>query len=340
MNDIILKKYRIKQNVSVGPKYTEHHYQAFNSNFVGRWQRYGGKVDLNESVQSIVCDYCSSDYSQRLRNRESFSIPPRSYQVQGYTYPIDKWDWEFCICKNRHSCWGQSERLFDVKRKQDKYQMTHIKVLGGKYEQIEDRQYVELTRKSNYPNRFQGIMNRSRRPSFFWPNLFDGQPWNDWYIFHVDNQTNLPLPDHVRGSPFCTLPEVYQKPEYMYVNNIKFEIFRRNRDYPFPTNLWECKQNHHPVAITTLDLYPGGAGFKCKQLKYLVNKEFDKSVKSSSDVTWTAYDLMHYPGIHKDWTEEEYIYPAEAFVPYKQDGYAGPITSYYHRINCNNPYFS
>ena len=326
MNDIILKKkYRIKQNVSLGPKYAEHHYPAFSSNYLGRWQRYGGQVDLNESVKPIVCDYCFSDYTQRLSNRESSQIPSRSYQVQGYTYPMDKWEWEFCICKNRHSCWGQSERLFDMKRTRDKYQMTQIKVLGGDHEQIEDRLYFELTRKSNYPNRFQGVINRSRRPSFFWPNLFDGQPVNDWYIFHVDNQTNLPLPDHVRGSPFCTLPEVYQKPEYMYVNNFTFEIFRLNKDFPFPSKLCEAKQNHHPVAITTLDLYPGGAGFKCKQLKYLVNEEFDKSVKSSSDMTWT---------------EKEYIYPAEAFIPYKQDGYAGPITSYYHRINLNNPYFS
>ena len=72
---------------------------------------------------------------------------------------------------------------------------------------------------------------------------------------------------------------------------------------------------------------PGGAGFECKQFKYLVNEEFDKSVKSSSDIDMT-------------WTEKEYIFPAEAFIPYKKDGYAGPITSYYHRINCNNPYFS
>ena len=258
MNSLILqKKYKINQNVRLGPRYTEHHYPAFNSNFIGRWQRYGGKVDVNASVQPILCDECRSDFFRRQKNRESSQIPPRSYQVEGITYPLDKWEWEFCICRNRYSCWGQSERLFDVKRKRDKYQMTQVKVLGGIHEQIEDRHYFELTQTSNYPNRFQGTINRSRRPSFFWPNLFDGQPENDWYIFHVDNQTNLPLPEHMRGSPFCTLPEVYKKPEYKYVNNFTFEIFRRNEDYPFPTKLWESKQNHHPVGITTLDLYPG-----------------------------------------------------------------------------------
>ena len=68
----------------------------------------------------------------------------------------------------------------------------------------------------------------------------------------------------------------------------------------------------------------GGAGFVCKQYKYLENQEFDKSVKCSSDMTWT---------------EKEFIFPNEAFIPLKQNGFAGPITSYYHRVNCKNPYF-
>ena len=108
------------------------------------------------------------------------------------------------------------------------------------------------------------------------------------------------------------------------MNTFTFEIFRKNPDNPWPTCLWESKQNHHPVAITTLNLYPGGAGFECKQYKYLVNEYFDKSVQSS--------DMK--------WTDQEYIYPLEAFIPYKQDGYAGPITSYYHRVNCVNPFFT
>ena len=63
-----------------------------------------------------------------------------------------------------------------------------------------------------------------------------------------------------------------------------------------------------------------------KQYKYLKNKDFDKSVKSSdSDMSWT---------------DTEFIHPFEAFIPNKKDGYAGPITSFYHRVNCNNPFFT
>ena len=324
-NQIQKRKYRIVQNVVVGPRYTEHHYPVFSSNFIGRWQRYGGKVEVNDSVEPLFCDYCFSDYFTRQTNRRKCNILENSYQVEGLTYSLDKWDWDYCICRNGNNCWGPSERLFDLKRKKNFYQMTQTKVLDGVHEQVEDKIYFEMKQKSNYPKRFTGIANRFTRPSFFWPNLFDGQPRQDGYIFHVDNQTNLPLPPHMRGSPFCSLPKVYQVPEYMFVNNFTFEIFRRNPEFPWPTNLWESKLNHHPVAITTLDLYPGGSGFKCKQLKFLVNQEFDKSVKSSSDVKWT---------------EKEYIWEREAFIPNKQDGYAGPITSYYHRINCVNPYFS
>ena len=63
-----------------------------------------------------------------------------------------------------------------------------------------------------------------------------------------------------------------------------------------------------------------------KQYKYLKNKDFDKSVKSSD--------------CDMSWTDTEFIHPFEAFIPNKKDGYAGPITSFYHRVNCNNPFFT
>ena len=318
------KKYKVQKNVVIGKKFTEYHYPSFTSNFTGRWQRRGGKVEVNDSVEPILCDHCFSDYFQRRKTRESCDIKESSYQVENFTYPEDKWEWDLCLCKNPNKCWGPAERLFDLKRKRDFYQMTHIKVINGIHEQIEDRQYFNLSRKSNYPNRFTGVVNRFSCPSFFWPNLFDGEPKNDCYIFHVDNHTNYPLPEHMWGSPFCYLPNVYQSPAYKFVNSFTFEIFRKNSEKPWPSSLWESKQNHHPVAITTLNLYPGGAGFECKQFKYLTNEDFDKSVKSS--------DMK--------WTDQEYIYPLEAFIPYKQDGYAGPITSYFQRVNCLNPFFT
>ena len=279
--------------------------------------------------------------------------------------------------------------------------MSHKTVIENQSEQIKDSQYFYLRRMSKYSNRFTGTINKFTQPSFFWPNLFD-DPYPNNYIFHVDNQTNKPLPDNLRGKPFHSLPDVYSKPEFMFVNNFTFEIFKKNEDYPWPTTLWQSKQNHFPVAITTLDLYPGqswtmnihkittahycsiqfkfltfhftiaiarssssradpwmrvafkcfnqcdcpdcltagsgfwltevnsniwrqgpsannfpqfmfltvkgGAGFVCKQYKYLENQEFDKSVKCSSDMTWT---------------EKEFIFPNEAFIPLKQNGFAG-----------------
>ena len=319
------KKFNIRQNVFVGVKWTEHQYPPLTSNFVGRWQKYGGKVYLNESVESILCAQCSTDYFHRQKTREFCGIKESSYQVENFTYPEDKWDWDLCLCRNLSNCWGPAERLFDLKRKRDFYQMTHIKVINGTHEQIEDRQYFTLYRKSNYPNRFTGVINRFSRPSFFWPNLFDGEPLNDCYIINVDNQTNLPLPEHMKGSPFCHLPKIYQDPRYKFVNSFQFEIFRKNPENPWPTSLLESKQKHHPVAITTLNLYPGGSGFECKQYKFLKNKDFDKSVKSSdSDMSWT---------------DTEFIHPFEAFIPNKQDGYAGPITSFFHRVELYKSFF-
>lgn len=133
--------------------------------------------------------------------------------------------------------------------------MSHISVIENQSEQINDRQYFNLKRMAN-PNRFIGIINKFTQPSFFWPNLFDDPTPNN-YIFHVDNQTNKPLPDNERRKPFHSIQDVYKKPEFMFVNNFTFEIFKKNENYPWPTTLWQSKENHFPVAITTLDLYPG-----------------------------------------------------------------------------------
>lgn len=197
-----------------------------------------------------------TDYIRRRENRQSCQIPENSYQVNGYTFQSDKWNWEYYICKNKYSCWGPTERLFQMKRKNDFYQMSHKTVIENQSEQIKDSQYFYLSRMSKYSNRFTGTINKFTQPSFFWPNLFD-DPYPNNYIFHVDNQTNKPLPDNLRGKPFHSLPDVYNKPEFMFVNNFTFEIFKKNEDYPWPTTLWQSKQNHFPVAITTLDLYPG-----------------------------------------------------------------------------------
>ena len=60
---------------------------GMHESLVGLWQRYGGKVDVNISNESILCNRCVKDYYQRKENRLSYQIPESSYQVIGHTFP-------------------------------------------------------------------------------------------------------------------------------------------------------------------------------------------------------------------------------------------------------------
>ena len=322
MNDF-RKKYKIIQNVFIGPKYLEHHYQSSDHSFVGRWTKYGHQIVINNSTDPLMCDYCFEDYFRRKSNRDGV-INESSYQVTGFTHPKDRWDWEFGVCKNRVNCWGQYERIFDIKRKGYFYQMTSSKCKDGIHEEIQHRMYFTLKQRHQSPILLNSMSSKYGHSPFFWPGLFTSEPKDAWYIYSINTGPNkaLPLP-WMKNRPISNWPKEFQTPDFIYPNQMWFYIHRYDRNKPWPETLGEMERDHIPVGLTYLQLYAGGSGFVCRQYKFTKNQEFDDSVRVGEE----------------DYHNDIYVLPYESYIPFVQDGYAGPVISYYQRIHSKNPYF-
>ena len=97
----------------------------------------------------------------------------------------------------------------------------------------------------------------------------------------------------------------------------------------FAKSLLELRTNHTPVATSFIEIYPGGGGFRCLQFKYVNHNP----------------DLVLHPSPHpqtiKDYYKEledeidlvGYLNAEECFIFGIQDGYSGPMISYYGRID-------
>ena len=321
--DEFKKTHKVIQNVFVGPKFLEHHYPPADHSFVGRWTKYGHKIVINNSTGSLNCDFCVEDYFRRKRSREGV-LDTSSYQVTGCTHPNDHWEWEFGICRNKEKCWGQYERIFDIKRKGYFYQMTNSKCKDGIHEEIQHRMYFTLKQKYHSPMLLNSMSSKYGHSPFFWPGLFEGEPQKAWYIYSINTGPNKPLPYlWMKNSPIAVWPKEFQIPDYVYPNQMWFYIHRYDQKKPWPETLGEMERDHIPVGLVYLQLYQGGSGFVCRQYKYRRNQEFDDSVRVSEG----------------DYFNDCYVLPYESYIPFVQDGYAGPVISYYHKIHSRNPFF-
>ena len=320
MNNTFEKKYKIVQNIYDRMKYREHHYPPSDNSFVGRWTKYGHKVVVNNSTDSLMCDDCFEDYFRRKKNRDGV-IKESSYQVTGFTHPNDLWEWEFGVCRNQTRCWGQYDRIFDVKRKGYQYQLTCSKVKDGINEEIQNRMYFTLVQNHRSPMLLTSMSSKYGHSPFFWPGLFEGEPQDAWYIISINTGSNKPLPlPWMKNSPIAYWPSEFQTPDYIYPNQMWFYTHRFDKKKPWPETVGEMEQNHIPVGLTYLQMYPGGSGFICRQYKWVRNQEFDDSVKVEDG----------------DFHNDIYVLPYESFIPFVQDGYAGKACHYYVTFSIKN----
>ena len=231
---------------------------------LGRWVKYGQQVDINPSTESLFCDSCFMDYNLRRKYYQEMNLKNtnRSYQVPGVTFARDLWPWEFSICHNSQ-CWGKAQRIFDVKRKENRYQFTHSKTVNGVTETVLDRQYFNVFQEnpsSSYNLSYSGIGMKNKKPLFFWPNFLLNEPQNATYYFYVYLNQMQRIPQDLKSIPISCRPHSYQTSEYKYPFTMRIEIFRENCDsrspYPIPTTYSEL-QNHFKIGKTFIELYPG-----------------------------------------------------------------------------------
>ena len=121
--------------------------------------------------------------------------------------------------------------------------------------------------------------------------------------------------------------------ENLYPQTMVLEHFKEDQtSKAIPKNWKELHDKHYPVALTYMEMYPGGAGCKMLQFKYLENVEFRKYDKDNYNELYAMpreerIRRLKWEGWMNDW--KSYIEEKGAFIEGQQDGWAGPIVSYW-----------
>ena len=121
------------------------------------------------------------------------------------------------------------------------------------------------------------------------------------------------------------------------------EHFKQNSENSsIPQNWSELAKFHFPVALSHLEMYPFGAGLRQVQFKYMVNE----SMKGLDQNDWLNFQAK--PSNEKidffkgrDWSTEykKYFDQKSAFWENFQNGWGGPVVSFYRRHDEMNTWF-
>ena len=136
--------------------------------------------------------------------------------------------------------------------------------------------------------------------------------------------------------------EAENQPQY-FPNTLILEHFRQNPNIKEIPKTWkECSDLHFPISLTYLQMYPGGSGIRQIQFQQKVNKEInqidpDDWINFASKPSNERVEYFKW----RDWHLEypDLIDGKSSFREGIQDGYLGPIVSFYARQDEINTWF-
>ncbi len=281
-------------------------------------------------------------------------IKLRSYQVLGLTKNFNQYDWEKTRCNNLSGCWGPAERILEVRQKPDIMQMIHIKIRPNQTnEEVVNRLYLSLKKKEYQRERnsnekiYTSIGSCSKMKDFFWPDLFSGNSSlkKKTYYFHVSIVPRDPV-SGLENLPVVWWPDELKTRDRVFPMTMNMEFFESHKDLnlPFPSSYNELVTNYKPSHLTFLDMYEGGAGLRVSQYKWVDNETLNREAplplwsnkRSRTDLDVALYENKFRPR----WINTQHLDEKNCFVKDFQNGFSGPIVSYWARVHHFNAYFS
>ena len=259
-----------------------------------------------------------------------------SYQVIGVTNPREHFEWEFGRCSDQGRCWGTAQRLLDIRRSGDEYMIANVKIADGIHEEIVDKFFVRMNRRyREFPKNsyyYEGIAFKSKLPKFGWPKLVDDVEVGKGFFIHVSMIQKPIPPEDILGKPRADWPTGYSTSSYINAMIVRIEHFWcKSSVEDFPS----CRQDLeelYPLSLTIMEIYPGGGGMRMLQFKYVTHST-DLVLRP---VISPANILALYTEIDSIKDISDFIKPEKMFIFGLQDGYSGPIISFYSRIHHNN----
>jgi hypothetical protein len=329
-------EYKVMKNVTEGEFFEEHRYSKFTEHFLGKWLKAGVFVESNPSVKDLLCDYCRQDWNAR-RSLKPLRSKLRSYQVVGVTKPDEFWEWEQGRCANVETCWGQRDRIWDVRRSRngERYSFNHHKLsTETQKEETVDKTYATFQRGAGNLNlEYTAIARKTSQCLDFFPNCLPLVESPKRHIF-ITMASKKNAPKNILQLPKNQWPMFYQTPQYLNPNRMEFRYFDEQKKdtqgkqfsssqkkricEEVPSSLTALENSFPEVARTYIEMYPGGSGLKVSQYK-MVNQ-------------WKIEEKRE----TVDWLPSWWDNPYSGYIPNIQHGWKGPIVSYWCRLDSFN----
>ena len=155
-------------------------------------------------------------------------------------------------------------RLFEVRRRQDRFMFSNVKILNQPFEECTDKFVVNFKKigsRDQYQHR--GIALTSKYPRFLFPDLIERSPGSSYFIY-VESRIRDQLPENLQYLKEIKIndwPVEYQAPNYIFPLSMKIEHYLEDptaATKQIPETRFELLTRHMPVARSIIDLYPGG----------------------------------------------------------------------------------
>ena len=158
-------------------------------------------------------------------------IKLRSYQVNKLTKPFNQYEWEKTRCKNPSDCWGLSERIFEVRQRENRMQFIHHKIRPNQNnEEVVNRLYLNLKKKESRNEQiYTSIGSCSRMRSFFWPDLFAESLSQKTFFYHASIIPRDPVIG-LENVPILWWPNELKSPDRIYPMTMTFSFFEAKED--------------------------------------------------------------------------------------------------------------
>ena len=320
--------YKIKKTVVLGDSFIEHRYQKFPETFEGKWKKVGAFVHSNPSAMELTCQWCRQDWNARLK---TWPISGKlfSYRVEGVTEADDFWEWEMGRCGNNKTCWGKKERIWDVRRVRNgqRFSFAHH-TLTNNIEKTHDRMYATFVRSSGKDNLvYTSITRKWDQCADFWSDCLPVVPNPKRHIY-ISMASRECVPKEYEHLPKNEWPSFYRTAKYMNPNRMEMRYFDEqqgeatDRFKAVPISLSSLESFLPEIARTTIEMYPGGSGLKVSQYRKIPQWQNEGA------------------HVETDWLPHEWRDGRGGYIPNIQHGWAGPVVSYWARLDATYRYFS
>ena len=207
--------------------------------------------------------------------------------------------------------------------------------------------FINLVKKESKNEQiYTSIGSTSQMRSFFWPELFrQTQPStkNKTYYYYVCVLPRVPVVG-LEDLPIVWWPNQFKAPDRIYPMTMELSFFEANTKIPFPKDFKELEMNHKPSHLTYIDMYEAGGGLRVSQYKWIDNDVFKfneplplwTNKHSRLGVDLALYDNKFRPR----WINPYHVQESNCFIRNHQNGWAGPVTSFWARLNSTNAFYS